>query len=327
MRQDNTHFSLVDLTISLMIVFILLFIMAMNKLHQDYVKSTQKTRENLVSDLQTKKINAGTDNKDPLSVNFSLANDKIKFKKNRYFLLPEGEEFLNTFIPEFASTICDEEMYKKIQSVQIIGHTDSDASDEHNLELSQQRALSVMIYALNKTSLTEEQRDCLLNLISINGRGKRELIFNEDGTEDMDSSRRVEFKIRVKSFEEQRQIANDSKESITEAIEETKPEENTDTDVTEPSDEKETNLQEEQQTQESQEQTEPEEIYEDDYSSQPEQYGQERFLPDYEDITALSPEDTAGQENKQEENEIPVEDPSLPVLEDDGSGQIISTEQ
>lgn len=324
MHQDNTHFSLVDLIISLMIIFILLFITAMNKVHQDYVKSTQKTRENLVSDLQTKKINAGTDNKDPLSVNFSVANDKIKFKKNKYFLLPEGEEFLNTFIPEFASTICDEQMYKKIQSVQIIGHTDSDASDEHNLELSQQRALSVMIYALNKTSLTEEQRDCLLNLISINGRGKRELIFNPDGTEDMDSSRRVEFKIRVKSFEEQRQIANNSKESITEAIEEAKPEE-----AAADSAEEETNTieeQTEQEVQEEQEQTEsaeeaPAEEEQAAVNEQP-----ERVLPDYDDITTISFEEPAPQEENTDSKVIPVEDPSLPVLEEDDSGQIISTE-
>lgn len=204
--RDNNSYSLVDLAISLMVIFILLFIMMLNKTHQDYVKSTQKTRENLVTDLKTKNINAGIDRKDPLSVIFNIADDKIKFDKNKFYLLPAGEEFLNKFIPEFASTVCDKDMYNKIQSVQIIGHTDSDGSDEHNLELSQQRALSVMMYALGKISLEQQQRDCLLNLISVNGRGERELMFDENGIEDQDRSRRVEFKIRVKSYEEQRQI-------------------------------------------------------------------------------------------------------------------------
>lgn len=226
--RDNNSYSLVDLAISLMVIFILLFIMMLNKAHQDYVKSTQKTRENLVNDLQTKNINAGIDRKDPLSVIFNIADDKIKFDKNKFYLLPAGEEFLDKFIPEFASTVCDKGMYDKIQSVQIIGHTDSDGSDEHNLELSQQRALSVMMYALNKISLEEDQRDCLLNLISINGRGERELVFDENGIEDQDRSRRVEFKIRVKSYEEQRQILKNMEEegALIQDFEDEEPEEN-----------------------------------------------------------------------------------------------------
>ena len=84
--RDNNSYSLVDLAISLMVIFILLFIMMLNKTHQDYVKSTQKTRENLVTDLKTKNINAGIDRKDPLSVIFNIADDKIKFDKNKFYI-------------------------------------------------------------------------------------------------------------------------------------------------------------------------------------------------------------------------------------------------
>ena len=120
-----------------------------------------------------------------------------------------------------------------------------------------------------------------------------------------------------------------SKEEISKAIEDANPED--DTEITEPSAEEETNLQEEQQPQESQEQTEPEEIYEEDSSSQTEQYGQERVYPNYEDITAFPYEETSTQEDVQENNqankEIPLEDPSMPVLIEEDSGQIISAER
>ena len=53
-----------------------------------------------------------------------------------------------------------------------------------------------------------KQRDCLLNLASINGRGERDLIpiGARPGKENKSQSRRVEFKIRVKSYEQIKQL-------------------------------------------------------------------------------------------------------------------------
>lgn len=191
-----------------MVIFILLFILMLNKTHQDLVKSTAQTKSNLVASLKEKAIDAQLDETDPLSVIFNMAEDKIKFKYNDYQLPPESAAFLNAFIPEFAQTVCQGEMANKIQSVQIIGHTDSVADDEYNLQLSQQRALSVMKYIINHTDLKHTDKDCLFNLISINGRGERELLPKSSlpGKEDRAKSRRVEFRIRIKSYEEQKML-------------------------------------------------------------------------------------------------------------------------
>ena len=213
--QDNNSYSIVDLTISLMVIFILLFIMMLNKTHQDFVNSPQQTRKNLVSALRENNIEATLEETDPLSVQFNLAEDKLTFKYNDYSLSPAGEQFLSSFIPEFANTICEGDLADSLQSVQIVGHTDSIASDEYNLELSQQRALEVMLYALTQTNLSEKHQECLFKLISVNGRGERELLPKGAvaGQENRAKSRRVEFKIRVKSFEEKQALLNQFKDS------------------------------------------------------------------------------------------------------------------
>ena len=71
-----------------------------------------------------------------------------------------------------------------------------------NLELSQERALSVATYCLQMPQLTKDQLETLLrSILTAKGRSYSDPIYGVDGTIDMDASRRVEFKFRLKDSE------------------------------------------------------------------------------------------------------------------------------
>jgi outer membrane protein OmpA-like peptidoglycan-associated protein len=83
------------------------------------------------------------------------------------------------------------------------GHTDSSGTDEHNLKLSQERSLAVVQLTLDILGREEaEDRACFLDFLSANGRGSKEPILDANRNEDKDRSRRVVFKIRVRSVEQ-----------------------------------------------------------------------------------------------------------------------------
>ena len=85
----------------------------------------------------------------------------------------------------------------------IEGHTDTTADYLYNLELSQQRALAVAKYCLDEksSSIPENQIEQLQKIMTANGRSFSNPIYKEDGSVDMDASRRVEFKFRLKDEE------------------------------------------------------------------------------------------------------------------------------
>lgn len=72
-----------------------------------------------------------------------------------------------------------------------------------NLELSQKRALEVAKYFLseNEKVLDEETIENIRSIITANGRSYSNPIYNDDGSVDMDASRRVEIKFRLKDEE------------------------------------------------------------------------------------------------------------------------------
>jgi outer membrane protein OmpA-like peptidoglycan-associated protein len=91
------------------------------------------------------------------------------------------------------------------------GHTDSSGEDAFNIDLSQRRSMSVITECLNLLDTEQkavsangnDKKGYFLRVLSASGRGKQDLI-TKDGVEDAPLSRRVIFKIRVRSFEEKK---------------------------------------------------------------------------------------------------------------------------
>lgn len=118
-------------------------------------------------------------------------------------LKPSGKEFLDEFLPRYISILQGSEYEPYIAEIIIEGHTDSIGSYLSNLSLSQNRALAVARYCLadNGVILERGSIDKLRKIVTANGRSFSNLIYNEDGTENADASRRVEFKFRLKDEE------------------------------------------------------------------------------------------------------------------------------
>lgn len=138
----------------------------------------------------------------------------ILFDFNQSNLKPSGQEFLNEFLPQYLSVIMSEKFKPYIAEIIIEGHTDSVGGYISNLNLSQRRALAVASYCLqeNGTVLSSKQVEELKPIITANGRSYSNLILNDDGTENRDASRRVEFKFRLKEDEMIEEMKNLLKE-------------------------------------------------------------------------------------------------------------------
>jgi outer membrane protein OmpA-like peptidoglycan-associated protein len=150
------------------------------------------------------------DQKDFLSLLIVVPEQLMQFTVDGSDLSNKGKQFLDQFIPSLAHVACSQRFRDELNSIVVEGHADSSGKnpehkDIHNMELSQNRAMSVVQTSLLK--LKEEGTEskiaypCFLNLLSASGRGSSDPIL-KDGREDLDRSRRVVFKIRVRSFEQ-----------------------------------------------------------------------------------------------------------------------------
>ena len=108
------------------------------------------------------------------SVLFDVADSDLK---------GEGKTFLKEFIIE--------------------GHTDTNGSYIYNLELSQQRAFSVAKYCLTESNgiISSTDVELLRSVLTANGKSYSNPIYKEDGSVDLEASRRVEILFRLQDEE------------------------------------------------------------------------------------------------------------------------------
>ncbi|MBQ7943911.1 MAG: OmpA family protein [Lachnospiraceae bacterium] len=124
----------------------------------------------------------------------------VLFDYNQYMLKASGEAFLKEFLPRYFHVLLSQEYKDYIGEVIIEGHTDTQGSYITNLELSQKRALAVAAFCLADESNVLPTMDIheLRDIVTANGRSYSNPIYNEDGTVNMEASRRVEVKFRLK---------------------------------------------------------------------------------------------------------------------------------
>ena len=131
-------------------------------------------------------------------------DSNILFSSGSYELTEAGKAFLQDFVPVYFSALLEGDYEEYISEIIIEGHTDTDGSYMFNLELSQKRALSVSQYCLQEAE--EIYSDAvgvskLRQILTANGRSWSNPILDAQGNVDMDASRRVEFKFRLKDDE------------------------------------------------------------------------------------------------------------------------------
>jgi outer membrane protein OmpA-like peptidoglycan-associated protein len=199
--------SFTDLMTSLAVIFILLLCASLNNAQQE----GQTTIHSVLAEMQRelKEFVAGgievkSDPKDPLGLLILVPEDLLAFPLDRADISPNGELFLRAFIPKLSRVVCSQRFAKEINSIVVEGHTDSSGTAQHNWDLSQKRSMSVVRTSLGVLNMndTEEERMSFLRLLSASGRGSAELVTSPAGEENAALSRRVVFKIRVRSFEQ-----------------------------------------------------------------------------------------------------------------------------
>ncbi|MDY6940903.1 MAG: OmpA family protein [Cyanobacteriota bacterium] len=119
--------------------------------------------------------------------------DRILFDRGSATLKPEGKQFLDRFMPIYSQVIfSNPEFDRQITRIIIEGHTSSQGSEEKNLELSLQRALSVTNYIFsNELNFSHKSR--LQQKILVAGRGEIEANSQMDDPSD----RKVVFRFQL----------------------------------------------------------------------------------------------------------------------------------
>lgn len=110
-----------------------------------------------------------------------------------------GKSYLDRFLPNYLRVLTSDEYSKYVSQIIIEGHTDTSGSFLTNVELSQDRALSVLRYIMSGefTGISQEEKKELEKIVTSNGRAYSDPIYREDGTVDMTASRRVVIKFRL----------------------------------------------------------------------------------------------------------------------------------
>ena len=130
-----------------------------------------------------------------------LLDSAVFFETGSYAIKPDGQAMLDAFIPVYLSVLMQPEYADYLGQIVIEGHTDTQGSYLSNLELSQDRALAVAKYVLQMPGLSAEQQARLREILTATGRSYSDPVKREDGSVDMDASRRVEFKFTLRDAE------------------------------------------------------------------------------------------------------------------------------
>lgn len=122
----------------------------------------------------------------------------VLFDVDEYAVSDEGKNLLKSFMQVYTYVVYHERYNGFIANILIEGHTDSTGEYAYNQELSQKRADAVMNYILSDDcGLSTEHREAFRNSVTAKGFSWDRLIYDENGVEDKDASRRVCFRFLI----------------------------------------------------------------------------------------------------------------------------------
>ena len=216
-EHGTTTMGLIDLMTSLAIVFILLFAMvstqATSEAQSPLQANTENVREVLRDHLGQFGLSLDADPHDPLTLIIVVPEKQLNFEFGQSRLSPQADRFLEAAMPFYATALCGP-LRKKIDSLAIQGHTDDQGDDIYNLQLSQERSLAVMVKTLEVIHThAPSAYQCFQEMTAAAGRGRQDLVYETDQQVSQEKSRRVIFKLRLRSAEQQNLNARLSKHS------------------------------------------------------------------------------------------------------------------
>jgi outer membrane protein OmpA-like peptidoglycan-associated protein len=213
-----------DLMSVLMMVFLLIAVSYMLKVYQEKEKIEEvaiaynKLQNELYEDISNefsedlKKWNAEID-KTSLSVRFKAP--EILFSMGSSNMKSEFKTILNDFFPRFTEILYSDKYKNEIEEIRIEGHTSSYWSEKtstdkayiFNMELSQNRTRNVLNYLLSVEN-EASKNEWLKQNVTANGLSSSKLIYDSNGTENRELSRRVEFRVKTNAEKRIAKILN-----------------------------------------------------------------------------------------------------------------------
>jgi len=136
------------------------------------------------------------------TLTFRFKNPALMFARGSKKIQAQYKEILNNFFPRYINILKDYE--SEIVNVHVEGHTSSryrtaptaEEKFEKNRILSQKRADTVLKYMKGINDPSVSYNKLFINKAFVaNGKSSSQLVLNEDGSENIELSRRVEFRI------------------------------------------------------------------------------------------------------------------------------------
>ena len=153
----------------------------------------EEKKENLLTDFSTALSELGVNATVDEKTGEIVFDASILFDKNEADISEEGKEALVNFSKVFTEILGKEEYQGFLSQVVIQGHTDSDGEYDYNKTLSLERADAVKICILENLSEDDVATALFENLFLTEGCASDYLIYDENGQENKDASRRVGF--------------------------------------------------------------------------------------------------------------------------------------
>lgn len=213
LKEEEGHWVAVsDLMAGLMMVFMLVAIVFMvnveierNKV-RDVAILYDTLRTQLYEDLRTEfepdmqRWGAELDK----DLAFRFNNSEVLFDQGEAALKKEFQTILANFFPRYIRIITQDKYRDDILEVRIEGHTssgwsgasDSDDAYIRNMNLSQQRTRSTLAYVLELPEV-QTDKNWLKTHLTANGLSSAKVVRDEQGKENAERSRRVEFRVRT----------------------------------------------------------------------------------------------------------------------------------
>lgn len=206
--------SIGDLMAALLLIFVLLLTATLLRLQDESDKKNQivtnynEIKRNLYDELYftfKDDLTAWDAEIDSTELTIRFKEPNMLFDHNQSVLKPQFKDILSDFFPRYIEVLTKNKFKDNIEEVRIEGHTDSSGDYYYNMKLSQDRTRSVLEYSMKNLPATLDH-SWALSHITANGLSSSKLVFNTDGTENQNASRRVEFRVKTNAEQKIEQI-------------------------------------------------------------------------------------------------------------------------
>jgi len=221
-ESDNSNsLAIADMFSGLMMVFMLIAIVFMQRQQEETMRHQQNTAaiQQLISESDHQRNHIyeqlryefrndlnrwdAVIDSDTLTIRFE--NPQIFFETGSSVVNDEFKNVLDDFWPRYLSVV--KENQELITTIALNGHTstiwnaNTSVSDAyfHNMELSQSRTRNVLQYC--ESISPSGDRAMIRDIVTANGLSSSRRIYDRQGSEDVDASRRVEFTINRRGIQ------------------------------------------------------------------------------------------------------------------------------